>query len=264
MKSVSGNDGSYSLKVSFELGTDPDINTVNVNNRVQVALAKLPDDVKRQGVTVKKQSSALLGVISLYSPKQTLDELFISNYATINLLDQIKSSPGVGDVTLFGPQDYSMRAWVRTDRLTGLGLTTADVINAIKSQNVQAAVGRLGARPTSQRSAVAAQYPDQGPSRVRSGFREDHHQDKSRWFRSATWRHCQVGAGGCQSRSLDQTERCAGHAYRDLPGTGRQCAFRTGWCQADHGRRGIRNFQTTWPGRSPMTRRHSSRLPFMR
>ena len=149
MKSVSGNDGSYSLKVSFELGTDPDINTVNVNNRVQVALSKLPEDVRKQGVTVKKQSSALLGVIALYSPKQTHDELFISNYATINLLDQIKSTPGVGDASLFGPQDYSMRAWVRTDRLTGLGLTTADVINAIKSQNVQAAVGRIGARPIS-------------------------------------------------------------------------------------------------------------------
>src|SRR5215472_9709841 len=149
MKSVSGNDGSYSLKVSFELGTDPDINTVNVNNRVQVALAKLPEDVRKQGVTVKKQSSALLGVIALYSPKETHDELFISNYATINLLDRIKSSPGVGDASLFGPQDYSMRAWVRTDRLTGLGLTTADVINAIQSQNVQAAVGRIGARPIS-------------------------------------------------------------------------------------------------------------------
>ncbi len=147
MKSVSGNDGSYSLKVSFELGTNPDINTVNVNNRVQVALSKLPEDVRRQGVTVKKQSSALLGVIALYSPKQTHDELYISNYVTINLLDQIKSTPGVGDATLFGPQDYSMRAWVRTDRLTGLGLTTADVINAIRSQNVQAAVGRIGARP---------------------------------------------------------------------------------------------------------------------
>ena len=147
MKSVSGNDGSYSLKVSFELGTDPDINTVNVNNRVQVALSKLPEDVRKQGVTVKKQSSALLGVIALYSPKQTHDELYISNYATINLLDQIRSTPGVGDATLFGPQDYSMRAWVRTDRLTGLGLTTADVINAIQSQNVQAAVGRIGARP---------------------------------------------------------------------------------------------------------------------
>ena len=149
MKSVSGNDGSYSLKVSFELGTDPDIDTVNVNNRVQVALSKLPEDVRKQGVTVKKQSSALLGVIALYSPKRTHDELFISNYATINLLDQIRSSPGVGDATLFGPQDYSMRVWVRTDRLTGLGLTTADIINALQSQNVQAAVGRIGARPTS-------------------------------------------------------------------------------------------------------------------
>lgn len=149
MKSVSGNDGSYSLKVSFELGTDPDIDTVNVNNRVQVALSKLPEDVRRQGVTVKKQSSALLGVIALYSPKRTHDELFISNYVTINLLDEIRSSPGVGDAVLFGPQDYAMRAWVSTDRLTGLGLTTADVINAIQQQNVQAAVGRLGARPTS-------------------------------------------------------------------------------------------------------------------
>src|SRR4051812_39192250 len=148
MKSVSGNDGSYSLRLSFELGTDPDINTVNVNNRVQVALAKLPEDVRRQGVTVKKQSSALLGVIALYSPKQSLDELFISNYATINIVDQIRSTPGVGDASPFGPQDYAMRAWVRTDRLTGLDLTTADIINAIQSQNVQAAVGRLGARPT--------------------------------------------------------------------------------------------------------------------
>ena len=149
MKSVSGNDGSYSLKVSFELGTNPDINTVNVNNRVQVALSKLPEDVRKQGLTVKKQSSALLGVVSLYSPKQTHDELYISNYATINLLDQIRSTPGVGDATLFGPQDYAMRAWVRTDRLSGLGLTAADVINAIKSQNLQAPVGRIGARPIS-------------------------------------------------------------------------------------------------------------------
>ncbi len=147
MKSVSGNDGSYSLRVSFELGTDPDINTVNVNNRVQVALSKLPEDVRKQGLQVKKQSSALLGVVALYSPKQSYDELFISNYATINLVDEIRSTPGIGDAALFGPQDYAMRAWVRTDRLTGLGLTSADVIKAIQSQNMQAAVGRIGARP---------------------------------------------------------------------------------------------------------------------
>ena len=149
MKSISGNDGSYSLLVSFELGTDPDINTVNVNNRVQVALAKMPDEVKRSGVRVQKKSSALLGVIAIYSPKETHDELFLSNYVTINLLDQIKSTPGVGDAVLFGPQDYSMRVWIKTDQLTGLGITTSDIIAAIQSQNVQAAVGRIGARPIS-------------------------------------------------------------------------------------------------------------------
>jgi hydrophobe/amphiphile efflux-1 (HAE1) family protein len=149
MKSVSGDDGSYSLTVSFELGTDPDINTVNVNNRVQIAMSKLPQEVSRQGVTVKKKSSAILGVIAVYSPNQTFNPLFISNYVTINLLDPIKSTPGVGDATLWGPQDYAMRAWVRTDRLTGLNLTTGDIIAAIQSQNVQAAVGRIGARPIS-------------------------------------------------------------------------------------------------------------------
>jgi len=149
MKSISGNDGSYSLLVSFELGTNPDINTVNVNNRVQVALSKMPDEVRRSGVRVQKKSSALLGVIAVYSPKETHDELFLSNYVTINLLDQIKSTPGVGDATLFGPQDYSIRVWIKTDQLTGLGITTSDIIAAIQSQNVQAAVGRIGARPIS-------------------------------------------------------------------------------------------------------------------
>ena len=147
MKSVSGNDGSYSLLLSFELGTNADINTVNVNNRVQVALSKLPSDVRTQGVTVKKQSSALLGVISLYSPNHTHDELFISNYATINLIDPIRSTPGVGDARLFGPQDYAMRVWLQTQRMTGLGLAVSDVISAIQSQNTQAPVGRIGSRP---------------------------------------------------------------------------------------------------------------------
>src|SRR6266850_5474745 len=116
MKSVSGDDGSYTLICSFELGTNPDINTVNVNNRVQVALSSLPPEVQRQGVVVKKKSSALLGVIAVYSHKRTHDQLFLSNFVTINLLDQVKSTPGVGDAALFGPQDYAMRAWVRTDR----------------------------------------------------------------------------------------------------------------------------------------------------
>ena len=103
MKSMSGDDGSYTLTASFELGTNPDINTVNVNNRVQVAFPSLPPEVQRQGVTVKKKSSALLGVIAVYSPKHTHDPLFLSNYVTINLLDRIKSTPGVGDAAPVGP-----------------------------------------------------------------------------------------------------------------------------------------------------------------
>ena len=162
MKSVSGDDGSYTLTASFELGTDPDINTVNVNNRVQVALSSLPQDVQRQGVTVKKKSAALLGVVAVYSPKHTHDPLFISNYVTINLLDSVKSTPGVGDASLWGPQDYAMRAWIRTDRLTGLGLTTGDIINAIKAQNVQAAVGRVGARPISNEQQLQLNIQTQG------------------------------------------------------------------------------------------------------
>ncbi len=147
MKSTSGDDGSYTLTVSFELGTNPDINTVNVNNRVQTALSKLPPEVQQQGINVKKKSTAILAIVTLYSPKKTHDPLFLSNYATINLLDPIKSSPGVGDAFLFAAQDYAIRAWVNTDALTGLNLTTKDIINAIKSQNTQAAVGRIGARP---------------------------------------------------------------------------------------------------------------------
>src|SRR6201997_5281156 len=162
MKSVSGDDGSYTLTVSFELGTNPDINTVNVNNRVQIALSSLPQTVQQQGVTVKKKSSALLGVIALYSPKHTHDSLFLSNYVTINMLDPIRSTPGVGDANLWGAQDYSMRAWVRTDRLTGLNLTTGDIINAIKAQNVQAAVGRIGARPISDDQQLQLNIQTQG------------------------------------------------------------------------------------------------------
>ncbi len=149
MKSVSGNNGSYVLTLSFELGTDPDINTVNVNNRVQIALSKLPSDVRQQGVVVEKKSAAMLGMIAFTSPKRTYDSLFLSNFVTIKVLDAVKSTSGVGDAQIFGPQDYAMRVWVQTDRLTGLDLSVADLMEAIRSQNAQAAVGRIGARPIS-------------------------------------------------------------------------------------------------------------------
>ena len=147
MKSGSGADGSYSLNVSFALGTDPDINTVNVNNRVQTAMANLPNEVRVQGLTVQKRSSSVLQFIALYSEGGKLDPLFITNYAIINVMDEISRTPGVGQATLFAREDYSMRIWFDTSRLTSLGLVPSDIIRAVQAQNVQAPIGRLGARP---------------------------------------------------------------------------------------------------------------------
>ncbi|WP_028749614.1 efflux RND transporter permease subunit [Rhizobium mesoamericanum] len=147
MQSTSSADGAYTLTVTFALGTDPDLNTVNVQNRVQLAEPLLPEDVTRQGLTVRKKSSGLLQVIELYSPQRTFDGLYLSNYATINIIDALKRVPGVGDVSLFGPLDYSMRVWLDPAKLTNFQLTPAEVAQAISSQNIQAAVGRVGAAP---------------------------------------------------------------------------------------------------------------------
>ena len=223
MKSVSGNDGSYTLTASFELGTNPDINTVNVNNRVQVALSSLPQDVQRQGVTVKKKSSALLGVIAVYSPKHTHDPLFISNYVTINLLDQIKSTPGVGDASLWGPQDYAMRAWVQTDRLTGLNLTTGDIINAIQSQNMQAAVGRIGARPISNDQQLQLNIQTKGRLALARGIRQHRHPHQSGRLGAAPGRCRAARTGRGKSRPRHALQRRPGRGDRHLPVAGRQC-----------------------------------------
>lgn len=147
MRSVSANDGSYQLTVSFRLGSDPELNAVNVNNRVQAALAKLPPEVQRNGVMVAKVSSAILQFVAFHSPDGSLDPLAISNFVSISVLDRLKRVPGIGEATLFGAKDYAMRIWFETDRLVGLGLTPADVIAAIQAQNIQAPVGRIGARP---------------------------------------------------------------------------------------------------------------------
>src|SRR5271170_7689920 len=147
MNSTSGNDGSYTLTVSFVLGSDPDINTNAVNNRVQTALAQLPPEVQLEGLTIQKKSSAVLQFIMLYSENGKQDPLFITNYAIINVLDVLSRTPGVGQARLFGALNYSMRIWFDTQHLDNLQLTPADVIAAIQAQNVEAPVGRIGARP---------------------------------------------------------------------------------------------------------------------
>ncbi|MGE8294326.1 MAG: efflux RND transporter permease subunit [Pseudomonas sp.] len=145
--SNSSSSGAMSLTVYFEVGTDPDQATINVNNKVQAALAKLPEEVRRQGVKVEKKSSDILQVITLYSPDGSRDPIFISNYALINVIDELKRLQGVGDASQFGSKDYSMRIWLRPDKLAQYNLTPTDVVNAIREQNSQFAAGSFGQQP---------------------------------------------------------------------------------------------------------------------
>jgi hydrophobe/amphiphile efflux-1 (HAE1) family protein len=162
MKSTSGNDGSYTLTVSFALNTNPDINTVNVNNRVQTALSQLPSEVQQQGLVVQKKSSAVLQFIVLYSANGEQDPLFITNYAIINVLDAISRTPGVGQASLFAKLNYSMRIWFDSQRLASLNLAPSDVIAAIRAQSVQAPVGRIGAQPISDQQQFQFNVQTQG------------------------------------------------------------------------------------------------------
>src|SRR5258708_13819966 len=142
-QSASGADGSYTLNVTFALGTDPDINTVNVQNRAQLATPLLPQEVQRQGLVIRKKSAALLQIITLYSPKNTHDALYLNNYATINVLDPLSRVRGVGQAQLFGALDYSLRLWLDTDRLTAFNLPPSDILAAGPTHNAPAPLTRI-------------------------------------------------------------------------------------------------------------------------
>ena len=146
--STSGNDGTLNMQVTFEVGADPDIAQVNVQNRVALAQPQLPEEVVRQGISVRKQSTNLLLVINLTSPNGTYDSLYLSNYGTINLLDALSRVPGVGQATIFGARDYSMRMWLDAGRMASLGIATSDVVRAVREQNVQVAAGQIGGAPS--------------------------------------------------------------------------------------------------------------------
>ena len=148
LQSTSAANGVMSMTVTFEIGTDPDQATINVNNRVQQALSVLPTEVQQIGVTVKKQSSAILSVITMYSEDGVYDPIFISNYALLNVVDELKRVPGVGDATIFGAKDYSMRIWLRPDKLAQYKLTPSDIAAAIREQNSQFAAGRFNEEPS--------------------------------------------------------------------------------------------------------------------
>src|SRR5262247_4018558 len=164
MKSSNTSDGRMLLDVNFEVGTDQDIANVLTQNRVSAATARLPQEVTQQGVTVKKQSPSILMLISLGSPNGTYDANFLINYCGINLRDQLLRIPGIAQVDLFGGTDYGMRIWIQPDKLAKLGLTPADVIAAIKEQNLQAPAGKIGGAPTPKDQLFT--YTVSAPSRL--------------------------------------------------------------------------------------------------
>lgn len=139
--------GTLTITATFEVGTNIDQATFNVSNRVNIALPRLPDEVRRTGLVVQKRSNDILIVVMLISDKAKHDTLYLSNYATLNVVDELKRIKGVGDATIFGGQDYSMRIWLRPDRMAQLGVTTSDIATAIRAQNAQYASGKIGQEP---------------------------------------------------------------------------------------------------------------------
>jgi HAE1 family hydrophobic/amphiphilic exporter-1 len=147
MQSMSTSDGTYSLVVTFKVGTDLNFAQVLVQNRVSAALSSLPDAVQKQGVTVQKQSTSILTFVTLTSPDNTFDSLFLANYGTIRLKDELARLPGVGSVLVFGAGQYSMRIWLDPEKLKARGMTAQDVTQALQQQSQQVAAGQIGAPP---------------------------------------------------------------------------------------------------------------------
>lgn len=147
MESTSSDEGTYRLSITFAAGTDADLAAIDVQNRVAQALAQLPAEVQQNGVQVRKRASNLLMGVSLYSPLGTLSPLFVSNYASTQVREALARLPGVGEVQMFGARDYSMRIWLRPDRMNALNITTDDVAQALREQNVQGAAGQVGTPP---------------------------------------------------------------------------------------------------------------------
>src|ERR1044071_651500 len=162
--SSSANDGSLTIQVTFKLGTNPDIAAVQTQNRVNVALPRLPPEVQRQGVTVKKVSSAFLMAVALVSKDKRYDSLFLNNYAQINLVNQLGSIAGVGESRLASQQVYSMRVWVDPDRMATLRLNATDISNAIQAQNRQNPAGAIGQAPSAK--GTDFQYAVSAPGRL--------------------------------------------------------------------------------------------------
>ncbi|MDT0501599.1 MULTISPECIES: efflux RND transporter permease subunit [unclassified Halomonas] len=172
MTSTSGDNGSMSLNVAFNIGTEGDINTINVNNRVQGALSQLPEAVQAQGVTVELRSSSILMLVALTSPQGDYDKVFMQNYATLNILDELRQVPGVGDASVLGGGEFAMRIWMDPDKLAQYDLTPTEVAAAIRAQNTEVPAGSLAGTPQSEPRAFTYTITAGGRLNDVNDFRE--------------------------------------------------------------------------------------------
>ncbi len=161
MESTSDDNGSYQLTITFNIGTNPDIAQVKVENRLQQVMSQLPDIVTKEGLEVKTQSANILGMLVLRSPKGSYDSLYLSNFAHNEVKNSLSRISGMGDVSIYGPE-YSMRIWLNTDKISSLGLDSSDIVKAVANQNIQASIGRVGAAPSTPDTPIVLSLTAKG------------------------------------------------------------------------------------------------------
>ena len=210
MQSTSTSDGTYTLVVTFKIGTDLNFAQVLVQNRVSAALSSLPDAVQKQGVNVQKQSTAILSFVTLTSPDKTFDSLYLANYATIRLKDELARLPGVGNVLIFGAGQYSIRVWLDPEKLKARGLTAPDVTQALQQQSQQVAAGQTRRAADRDRPAVPVHRDGRGPACRPRAVRERHRQDGDGGAITRVARHRPRRARRADLRADLQGQRPAG------------------------------------------------------
>ena len=258
MSSRSGSDGTMTLTVTFKVGTDLDIAAVNVQNRVAIAQAKLPPDVTRQGLTIIKQSPDLVEIVALTSPDGSRDELYLANYATLQVVDVLARVPGVGQVTVFNGRDYGMRLWLNPDRLASLGLTAGDVADAVREQNLQAAAGQIGQPPAPRGQQFQYTVTTRGRLSTPAEFEDIILRTRSD---GSVLRVRDVGARGAgrpELRVVRPGRRQAGRAHRHLPASRRQRPRRVAGRAGRRWPASPRAFRAGSPTRAPTTPPSSS------
>ncbi|KVN33277.1 transporter [Burkholderia pyrrocinia] len=211
MKSVAGSDGSLQVVVTFQPGVDPDTAAVRVQNRVSQALSRLPDEVRQYGVTTQKQSPTPLMYVSLYSPDNSRDSLYLRNYLTLNVKDELSRITGIGDVGVYGSGDYAMRVWLDPNRLASRGLTASDVIAAVREQNVQVSAGQLGAEPSPKASDFLVSINVRGRLRTTQEFGDIvlRTGDDGQVVKLSDVARLELGAGDYTLRAFDNEKHSA-------------------------------------------------------